>query len=73
MNVLYKNVLGNLQVDASHVNVLYENGDTEELTTSEVLRDSLLSLGWVQPDYPSCPSSEVASAAGEASGVAWQG
>lgn len=59
-----------LQVDSCSVNVLYENGDSEQLATSEVLRDGLLSLGWVQPepwmpaDSASCPSSEVASAAG---------
>lgn len=47
------------------MSVVYENGDTEEVAIGEVLRDGLLSLGWVQPECPSCPSSEVASAAGK--------
>lgn len=60
-----------LQVDSSSVSVLYENGDSEELATSEVLRDRLLSLGWISPlcarpaESDPCASSEAASAAGE--------
>ncbi|KAL0042832.1 hypothetical protein WJX79_001063 [Trebouxia sp. C0005] len=60
------------QIDATTVSVLYENGDREDLATSEVLRDGLLSLGWVQPEHPIsansafCPSPDVASAAGSA-------
>ncbi len=59
-----------LQIDSTAVSVLYENGDKEELATGEVVRDGLLSLGWVQPEHPvpadsaSCPSPNVASAAG---------
>ena len=63
-----------LQIDASVVSVLYENGDSEDLPTSDVLRDGLLSLGWVPgPRYsvpadseplPS-PSPQAASAAGD--------
>ncbi len=63
-------MLWHLQIDSTTVSVLYENGDKEELATGEVLRDGLLSLGWVQPEHPvpadsaSCPSPDVASAAG---------
>ncbi|DBA85634.1 TPA: hypothetical protein ACH3X1_005211 [Trebouxia sp. C0004] len=61
-----------IQIDSMTVSVLYENGDKEELATSEVLRDGLLSLGWVRPEHlvPAdsafCPSPDVASAAGSA-------
>lgn len=60
------------QIDSMTVSVLYGNGDKEELATGEVLRDGLLSLGWVQPEHPVpadsafCPSPDVASAAGSA-------
>ena len=59
-----------MQIDSIAVSVLYENGDREDLSTTEAVRDGLLSLGWVQPQPPtpadsgSYPSPDVASAAG---------
>ncbi|KAA6421467.1 MAG: hypothetical protein FRX49_08411 [Trebouxia sp. A1-2] len=66
----HRHAMRGLAIDATTVSVLYENGDREDLATSEVLRDGLLSLGWVQPEHPIsansafCPSPDVASAAG---------
>lgn len=51
--------------------MLYENGDSEELSTHDVIRDGLLSLGWLDPlqalpaDSDSHPSPGAASAAGD--------
>ena len=58
-------------MDSSSMSVLYENGDSEELATHDVIRDGLLSLGWLDPlrslpaDSGNQLSSGAASAAGE--------
>ena len=60
-----------LQIDASNVSVLYDNGEVEDLATHDVIRDGLLSLGWVNAqgsppsDYGNQLSPEAASAAGD--------
>lgn len=58
-----------VQIDSNNVNVLYESGEVEDLATHDVIRDGLLSLGWVNPQgsppYGSQLSPEAASAAGD--------
>lgn len=57
------------------MSVLYENGDIEQLATHDIIRDGLLSLGWVNPpgsppaDSDNCLSPGAASAAGDPTSV----
>lgn len=59
-----------LQIDSSNVSVLYETGDSEELATHDVIRDGLLSLGWLDPQrsFPADSDNQLSSGAASAAG-----
>lgn len=46
------------------VSVEYDNGDKEVLSTTEVLRDGILSLGWMSSRAPSESPTDPCSDAG---------
>lgn len=50
--------------------MLYENGDSEELATLDVIRDGLLSLGWLDPkrSLPADSDNQLSSGAASAAG-----
>ena len=50
--------------------MLYENGDSEELATHDVIRDGLLSLGWLDPQrsLPADSDNQLSSGAASAAG-----
>ena len=61
--IIFKDLKIVTQVDSITISVEYDNGDREVLSTTEVLRDGILSLGWVNTrassESPSDPCSDA--------------
>ena len=54
-----------LQFDSTSISVEYDGGESETLCTSKVLRDGILSLGWVKTRACSETPTDPCSDAGE--------
>ena len=45
------------QLNSKQCQVVYETGETEELQVDELIRDGIMSLGWVPAPSPARPDS----------------
>ena len=45
------------QLNAKQCQVVYETGETEDLEVDELIRNSIMSLGWVPAHGPARPDS----------------
>ncbi len=46
-----------VQLNSKQCQVVYETGETEELQVDELIRDGIMSLGWVPAPGPGRPDS----------------
>ena len=56
-SVIELNKLFCVQLNAKQCQVVYETGETEELQVDELIRDGIMSLGWLPAPGPARPDS----------------